>query len=226
MLSGSHFGPSSVRWRRCYPDPLQLENLDGQFQFQWADHSGSHALAALRFSNPGCRINGTDGPTLVPGWNWRDAQSSGSWPKPDLIQAAVRVFLGIAEQRRFFHAYFRQMSDATQWEQQIAACADKPARVGGLNQDVTVIDDPLVVLTNQSWNVVNVEVRRGGEPECGKNAAFETRQLLYQESWEIPAPDVDVCYRRDIDPDLPDGSWTSWRRVSAEAPKPAFEPIA
>jgi hypothetical protein len=71
-----------------------------------------------------------------------------------------------------------------------------------------------VVLVNRTWTKVNVEVRRGKESDCGKNAAFETKKLLRGESWSVPAPDTDVCYRRDRDPDHPNGQWTEWHRVT------------
>ena len=71
-----------------------------------------------------------------------------------------------------------------------------------------------VVLVNKQWEMVNVEVRRGNEPDCANNATFETKKLFRSDKWSIPAPSVDVCYRRDRDPDHPNGQWTNWRKVS------------
>jgi hypothetical protein len=73
--------------------------------------------------------------------------------------------------------------------------------------------EPVVELTNSRWSAVNVEVRRGTESDCGLNAAFETRELDRGETWAIPVPQGDLCYRRDRDPDHPNGEWSSWRRV-------------
>jgi hypothetical protein len=70
-----------------------------------------------------------------------------------------------------------------------------------------------VHLINEDWDQVNVEVRRGNETDCALNAAFETKLLARGDEWVIPAPGVDVCYRRDADPDHPNGQWTEWRRV-------------
>lgn len=77
------------------------------------------------------------------------------------------------------------------------------------NQD----DPPAVGLLNSSWDAVNVEVRRGNESDCAKNATFDTRLLARDETWDIPLPDVDLCYRRDTVPGTSGGTWTKWRKV-------------
>jgi len=72
---------------------------------------------------------------------------------------------------------------------------------------------PTVTLVNRDWTSVNVEVRRGNEKDCAQNATFETKKLGRNDEWPVPAPDVDVCYRRDLDPDHPNGQWAGWHRV-------------
>jgi hypothetical protein len=65
---------------------------------------------------------------------------------------------------------------------------------------LAAVDANVVVLRNTNWDAVNVEVRRGNDDDCGLNAAFETKKLFRNETWEVPAPDVSVCYRRDVNP--------------------------
>lgn len=69
-----------------------------------------------------------------------------------------------------------------------------------------------VVLTNTQWQDVNVEVRRGSESDCSKNAAYGTRLLERDEYWRIPPRGHVVCYRRDLVPGI-QGEWSGWRKV-------------
>jgi hypothetical protein len=77
---------------------------------------------------------------------------------------------------------------------------DKPTDWGGTG---TLPTTAIGHLANRTWDTVNVEVRRGTEEDCAINAAFETKALDRIELRAVPAPNVDVCYRGDRDPDNP-----------------------
>lgn len=66
-------------------------------------------------------------------------------------------------------------------------------------------------IRNPNFDVVNVEVRLGPNGDCGQNAPFGTRQLRKGDTWTITT-DQDVCWRRDLTPNAPTGTWTPWNR--------------
>ena len=68
-------------------------------------------------------------------------------------------------------------------------------------------------LRNPNFASVNVEVRIGANADCGANPSFGSRQLQRGGAWTITANN-DVCWRRDANPDAPNGTWTSWNRQS------------
>ena len=68
-------------------------------------------------------------------------------------------------------------------------------------------------LRNPNFASVNVEVRIGANSDCAANPAFGSRQLQRGGAWTITA-NSDVCWRRDANPDAPNGTWTSWNRQS------------
>ena len=66
-------------------------------------------------------------------------------------------------------------------------------------------------LRNPNFANVNVEVRIGPNSDCSQNPAFGTRQLQKGATWTITA-NQDVCWRRDVNPDAPNGAWSPWNR--------------
>jgi hypothetical protein len=70
-----------------------------------------------------------------------------------------------------------------------------------------------VTLVNSAWNRVTIEVRKGKYDDVNQNAAYETR-TMGKGRWTIPcaAEEGYVWWRRDADPDHPNGQWTGWTR--------------
>lgn len=84
--------------------------------------------------------------------------------------------------------------------------ADTQAKV-----DTVIAGSGTINLRNPNFTNVNVEVRVGPNADCAQNAEFGTRQLQRGATWTISA-NQDVCWRRDVNPDAPNGMWTPWNR--------------
>ena len=69
-------------------------------------------------------------------------------------------------------------------------------------------------LHNPAWDRVTVEVRRGNADSCDDNTPYQTKDMTLDETWEIEHDDQDICWRRDRDPQFPDGQMTDWLRQS------------
>jgi len=67
-----------------------------------------------------------------------------------------------------------------------------------------------VNITNKNWNRVNVEVRMGDNANPESNPSLGSRTLNRGETWSLQSQGEDVWYRRDTDPDHPNGQWTNW----------------
>ena len=81
----------------------------------------------------------------------------------------------------------------------------------------TIIPAPGTInIRNPNFATVNVEVRVGPNADCSQNAVFGARQLQRGASWTIQA-NQDVCWRRDANPDAPNGQWASWNRQAITA---------
>jgi hypothetical protein len=68
-------------------------------------------------------------------------------------------------------------------------------------------------LHNNTWNVVNVEVRVGKFQNCDQNSSQGQRRMPKGDVWTITSSD-EVCWRREADPTHPDGRWTVWTHRS------------
>jgi hypothetical protein len=71
-------------------------------------------------------------------------------------------------------------------------------------------------LRDNAWNTVKVEVREGNFQNCDQNGSLETRTMHRGETWPISSYNI-VCWRRDSDPDHPNGTWTGWTQQSVFA---------
>ena len=84
-------------------------------------------------------------------------------------------------------------------------------RVVTLSAAVKAIRSRTLTFRNQNWSRgITVEVRAGNFQDCEQNRLIGTRRLARGETWQITTSEVRVCYRRDADPDHPDGRWTVW----------------
>jgi len=76
---------------------------------------------------------------------------------------------------------------------------------------------PHFILVNDAWaNGVNVQVRIGNnisDPEG--NPIVKNEKMSFQDSWSFYTGSDDLFWRRDSDPNNPDGSWISWQHLSS-----------
>jgi hypothetical protein len=76
---------------------------------------------------------------------------------------------------------------------------------------------PHFVLINDAWhNGVNVQVRVGNDisnPEG--NPIVKSDKMSFQESWPFDTGSDDLFWRRDSEPDSPDGNWIAWQHLSS-----------
>src|ERR1700755_448186 len=70
-----------------------------------------------------------------------------------------------------------------------------------------------VILVNNAWSRVTVEVRKGKNDDVNQNPGYETR-AIGKGKWSIPCSSDEgyVWWRRYADPDHPNGQWTGWTR--------------
>lgn len=71
-----------------------------------------------------------------------------------------------------------------------------------------------ITIRNRVWNRVNVEVRKGKSDNPDQNASQGTQVLQKNGAWSVPckADEGYVWWRRDPDPDHPNGSWADWNK--------------
>jgi hypothetical protein len=211
------FVPSNLPFKQQYEDNEGRPNL---FRVEFWNSNNSYEF----MSTQRVRLIGSN-PRWI--WSWRSVDRYSpisSFPDPATVGAAYKLRESLNQRRALIKHHFGMMREAPYYRDQIRTyCENKPVAWGG---SAPVPTTALVHLLNDRWDSVNVEVRRGKEANCGNNAAFETRRLERSEIWTIPAPDVDICYRRDLNPDQPpSGQWTDWRRVTVTQDTEYWESI-
>jgi hypothetical protein len=71
-----------------------------------------------------------------------------------------------------------------------------------------------VILNNENWDRIQVQVTKGNNTDAESNSSLGTRTLHRDENWTILSAGENIWYRRDSNPDNPDGSWTYWTLVT------------
>jgi len=64
-------------------------------------------------------------------------------------------------------------------------------------------------LHDNAWNTVSVEVREGRFVDCNQNAVARSGTMHKGDTWAFSSYNR-VCWRRDGNPDNPNGIWTGW----------------
>lgn len=68
----------------------------------------------------------------------------------------------------------------------------------------------LIRIWNRAWaNGVTVEAQVGNGP-TGSNMPIGQTRIAHGGSWDIVAANSNVNYRRDLDPDRPNGQFGDW----------------
>jgi hypothetical protein len=80
-----------------------------------------------------------------------------------------------------------------------------------------------VVIHNPSWNQVTVEVYVGSNADCNQNAPYNTFHLMRGGAATVNTNGEDVCWRRETDPEHPNGQWTGWNRQSVGTPTSHYD---
>ena len=81
--------------------------------------------------------------------------------------------------------------------------------VGGILRS-TQARTSIVNLHNRSWDQVRVQVRMGNRVNPDENRLLGIFILRRGEFRSIPCEREDVWYRREKNPNNPDGEWTKW----------------
>jgi hypothetical protein len=82
----------------------------------------------------------------------------------------------------------------------------------------------VVHIHERDWAAVNVQVRQGNSPVAENNPLSGTYRLSLDQTHDVFG-DVDVWWRRDRDPDNPDGTWYVWNHVVVYGPPAAPQDI-
>ena len=73
----------------------------------------------------------------------------------------------------------------------------------------------LIHVVNENWATINVQAKLGNNANCEDNADFDQKTISPQgASWDIETNGMDLCVRRDLDPNQPDGQFGDWIRQS------------
>lgn len=68
----------------------------------------------------------------------------------------------------------------------------------------------IVILRNTHWARVKVEARQGNFQNPMQNRSLGSKVLKRGEAWTIETGRQDLFYRRDADPDHPNGRMNDW----------------
>jgi hypothetical protein len=71
-----------------------------------------------------------------------------------------------------------------------------------------------VILANDSWDKVQVQVTKGNNTNAESNPSLGSRTILRDDNWTILSDGENIWYRRDSNPDNPDGSRTYWTLIT------------
>jgi hypothetical protein len=87
-----------------------------------------------------------------------------------------------------------------------------PRRIGDLSWTGEAGAAGSVTIVNNAWARVSVEVRKGKNADVNQNPVFRTGTMTRGEKWRIPCSSDEgyVWWRRDADPDHPNGQWSPW----------------
>ena len=67
-----------------------------------------------------------------------------------------------------------------------------------------------ITLVNNSWNNLSVDIRVGPSQNCDQNGAQAPLSIPRGSSSAVEVGTQNLCYRRDLNPDQPTGTWTNW----------------
>lgn len=64
---------------------------------------------------------------------------------------------------------------------------------------------------NARWTSIAVEIRMGADSTCNRHSRLKTRTLERGETWGFSGT-MPICWRRELDPSVKNGSRTTWKR--------------
>ena len=70
---------------------------------------------------------------------------------------------------------------------------------------------PTFLLKNSYWDKVSAIINLRNFANCDENQYLQTVTLEKGETYIIPTNEQNICWKRDTNPDHPDGFYTNWR---------------
>jgi hypothetical protein len=150
-------------------------------------------------------------------WNVIGIVPNNEFPDPPTIKEAAIKKLELDDLKIKIDNHFILMGNAEKQEIEFNKAIERPFSWGG-----TTADEILVVLINNKWEKVLIEIRRGSDPDCSKNILFISKELNYTEAISIPSTNSDICYRREKKPGSGSGAWNDWVKVSTTQSKSVY----
>jgi hypothetical protein len=72
----------------------------------------------------------------------------------------------------------------------------------------------VITLQNASWSIgINVLVHVGNNQDPNQNASKGQQNIPFNGTWPVDCGGDNLQYKRDLDPDHPDGQMTGWTEV-------------